>query len=86
MTSLSSEEQRYVDSVNGPSTSTRCSCTPSYTRRGMCITKDVIPQLNNIRKRAYTLNWTPIGKHASGHQHERMSISSIEVSVATYAY
>ena len=63
----------------------KCSCTPGYTCRGLCFTKDALPTIEN-KKRDYTSKWVSIGKPVSEHQKNRMHIPAIAVNLAKWAY
>jgi len=65
--------------------SSKCTCTPGYTCRGLCFSNDALHNFEN-RKRAYTTKWAPIGRQASKHQKFNLHIPAIAIGIAKLAY
>ena len=65
--------------------SSKCTCTPGYTCRGLCFSTDALQNSEN-KKRAYTAKWVQLGRQVSEHQKNRLHIPSIAISIAKWAY
>jgi hypothetical protein len=65
--------------------SSKCTCTPGYTCRGLCFSNDDAKDFEN-KKRAYTSKWAPTGRQASQHQKNRLHIPSIAISIAKWSF